>query len=521
MAVRAVDAYTRFVLEHRVLTTSVVLALLVTLAVVSARYKIFTCDEIYTLRIAQQPTLKAMLAVSRELDLHPPLHYLLARASLHAGAVLGLPVWLMAMLPDMLLMCAALLCMIAFVSRRLGFAYGLLAALAVALGPALAVTWSDRPYALWVGFLALLCVCWQRAAEAQRSAWWLLGVLVASTATLATHMGGMPCVLAFAVVEAIRWRRRRTPDWPLWVALFAPLSLSVLYLRQTTSFHQNSFAPAYMPSVDTWVSMYGGLIAVPLMVVVGAIAVDALLHVGLQKSAAETSRGAPDAGCRFKREEIALGVMLLVLPSLLQLTAALRTTQFFTRYGICGALGIAILLPVAVHRLARDARPAIAMALIGFVSYAGILTHDGFYGVFQPSRADMMGVHAAELATLRPDLPMVIARPTMFVEMNQAEPADLLHRVYYVYDRDAAREFSGSTVFEDIGRAAELLHFDAHTAPWPAFAAEHKQFVLIGEIDETEEWLPRYLIAHGDHVETLGRFHSRYADTDAWLVTLR
>src|SRR5271170_2449988 len=47
-------------------------------------------DELFTFYIAQAPSLRQMLALTRTIDLHPPLSYLLVRSSF---AIFGVSAW--------------------------------------------------------------------------------------------------------------------------------------------------------------------------------------------------------------------------------------------------------------------------------------------------------------------------------------------------------------------------------------------------------------------------------------------
>jgi len=505
-------------------------------ALLRARYTPFTGDEVYTLRIAEQPTVREMLAVSRRIDLHPPLHYLTERAAL----ALPLPRWLTARLPSLFATVATFLLCFLFVQRAADTLAAFIAAALLWFTPALPFGWLNRPYALWLFFLALLAVCWQRAGAPQASPLWTVAVFLSASGMVLDYMAGTVCVLPFLAVELFPTWPRRAPGippkklhWPLITALIAPCAVGSLYVRQVADFATNTFSPAYLNWAGTTLDIYAEL-AIPAAVVAACLLTTWLLTrnsasaplgcspradsltVGKRWLATEDTTSAVDGPA----SRAALG--LLLLPILFAILAAVRHTQFFTRYGGCGALGIAMLAGYLAPRLTRHPHIAAAFVGLALVTASALRTQDAFFDPSGPWRAaSIQGVPAPTLAQFDPQQPIVVARAAGFVEMNERETGAILHRTYYLYDRTAAEQFSGSTVFETIATTANLLHFQDHAAPLAPFLDAHRSFYLIANYKHPEEWLPRYLMASGAHLRYLGKFASTYEDDDLYFVTLR
>src|SRR5712672_2548711 len=110
--------------------------------------------ELYTFYIAQAPTLRQLLTLTRTVDLHPPLSYLLIRASF---AIFGVSSW-SCRLPSVL----AFFCTVALVfwlaKRVLSPLYGIISVLFFWSVPFTSQADEARPYSLMVCFTTLMLV---------------------------------------------------------------------------------------------------------------------------------------------------------------------------------------------------------------------------------------------------------------------------------------------------------------------------------------------------------------------------
>ena len=176
-------------------------------------------DEIYTVHIAQQPTLRQMLEVARQVDLHPPLHYLAVREAMRLPA----PRWLTARLPSILCGLLLSLSMFWYTARRFGNLFGFVAVGVLWMSPALDYAWSDRPYMLWLGFLWALLLVIDVARQNERPWWSLPAVFLLSLGMVLSHLLGIVCIAVILLSEGVRAWRRRHWDWRLSLAVALPV----------------------------------------------------------------------------------------------------------------------------------------------------------------------------------------------------------------------------------------------------------------------------------------------------------
>jgi len=480
------------------------------LAVLKAHSTRLTGDEVYTLRIAQQPTIASMLHLSRQIDLHPPLHYLLQRASLATH----LPIWLASRAPSILATTLTLALVFLFVARRLGNLFGLLAASILWFTPIIDFAWLNRPYALWLCLLTATAVFYQRATEPRRNPWLPLLLFLAALAMLLDYMAGLACLLPFFLAEAHRTYRRKRLDPALCLALILPCFAAVLYLQPLAAFATNSFVPQYLHSFDTAADIYLATMTQPLAVLAACIFAATVLLSPRPAHPEPLTPTPPPAA------DLLIAISLFALPLLLAAIATIRHTQFFSRYGACGAIGFAFLVPWILLRYVPYPRAVATLMTLALLIAAAVQTSSANFEIFGPWRSFRpMGVTPLTLDRLNPTLPLAIANPGGYTEMNDREPAALLARTFYLYDRESAAKFSGSTVFETEAQTAALMGFHGKTAPLAPFLSSHRQFYLVADYNNTEEWLPRKLLASGATLQYLGKFQSTYADEDLYLVT--
>lgn len=207
----------------------VALAFVLQLADLGARSLWF--DEIYTVRIAGEPTLDDLWASYRESERQPPLHYLLLRAWMSiAGsgdAAVRVPFAVLA---------AASVWLVAWLALRLlGRRVALYGAFLLAISPALLMFGRMARYYSLAVFLTLLSSVFlvealRRHGAAERTwPWWLLYCGATAALLLSSYVGGavVACQVAAVLVGCGGSVRERAP-LTLAPALFALLSLAWL-----------------------------------------------------------------------------------------------------------------------------------------------------------------------------------------------------------------------------------------------------------------------------------------------------
>lgn len=506
---RLVTACSDFLEQHRSICWLLLFALYIPLVLVEAHSHPLTNDEIYTVHIAQAPTIRRMLWLAREIDLHPPLHYLLQRVALH----LDLPRWLASRLPSMIAGLIATCAIFSFAARRLGNLLGLVAVTVFWSSPAISICWQNRPYALWICFLALLLIAWERATSPFRSPLDIAAVFICSLLMISDHLFGVACLLPFALAEAQRLRQRFRPDPALWIALFTPALLGLGLYYQLHHLAANSFPQAHMPSLDIAGSMYGSL-AAPFffMLSVCVMTVAYLPPVRL----ADTFRL-----LQLRTDEGVLLYSLLALPLLLLLAAAMLHVQFWERYASCAVLPLALLTPWFLYRRANAAYSIAFFAVLFLIgsTIARIVVD------YPSPGSNSAGLHQTGrqpiyLASLNPNLPIVTASAMTFTEMSDHEPLPIARRITYLTDRPSELRYSGYTLFDNEAKIRSLLNLPSQTAPLHDFLTTHAAFYMIGTYTSPDDWLPRALADQGTHLQYLGKFVSTYDDDDLYLVTI-
>lgn len=217
-------------------------------------------DEIFTLRIARLPDIATILdALRHPVDLHPPLYFLITRASMalvgenHVGV----------RLPSMIGIWVMGICVFAFLRRRNS---ALLSGSGVALVLmfwSLSQAWEARPYGLVFGFAGLVLVSWQRATDSLHRK--------LALASLALGMAAATCVNYYAVLiwvplvigELVRSIQKRITDWAIWVIFFlalVPFLAHLGFILPATA-GTSSARLWNAPSLGSFVALYPTLLA--------------------------------------------------------------------------------------------------------------------------------------------------------------------------------------------------------------------------------------------------------------------
>ena len=504
-----------------IVITVFALAFYVPLSTWEARNVPLIHDEIFTVHIAQAPDLRSMLALRREIDLHPPLHYLLERASLRLPA----PRWFSSRLPSIVAGAVTLLALFGFTARRLGVSAAFVAVAVFWFGPLPESAWTNRPYMLWYALLALLMLAWSRAAEPLRPPLRLALVASLSFLLALTHLFGLACLIPFVVAEVVRGRRLGRLDWPLLLALAAPLPIAAMALFQVRHLGANAFPASNLPSFGLAAGMYFNTIT-NLFYVFGGCAL-ALGLLVMTSPALERAPGVHPAQPFLRRsrgllrEDRVLLLSLLALPVPLMLAGSLVHIQFWARYGFFVVLPLAVLIASLLQSLfgARIRLFAVLVTAALFLGAIARFAEDQPQTPLASAAFQQPGVAPLDLQHLDPALPIVAAGPMTFVEMSDREAASITARTYYLTDRDGALRFSGYTLFDNEAKIRSLLHLPSQTSPLNAFLAAHPRFYVIADYSSPAEWLPRDLLAHRYVLQYLGKLATTYDDHDLFLVS--
>jgi hypothetical protein len=467
-------------------------------------------DELFTLYIAQAPSLSALLHDTRLVDLNPPLSYLLTRASFAAFGANTLS----CRLPEILGYLVAMLCLFKFVERRLGVLYGVLAATLLFTGTAGELATEARPYGLLLGFGALSILAWQKAHAGERSALPLL--MLGGFGMLLSHIFGVFLWSALTAAELLYCWRRRKIDWLHALAWIFPLTSIAFYLPLIHAHSSSVYPLDFQPDASAILSFYVSRTELEsLYVLATALAMFALGGSATLQPARTWLLTRPDWTST-----------LLVMAAPLPLIAMLmhQHAAFFTRYGTMASLGVSIaasaFLARWTNRSVQTALLCIAIALfvsgeLGFAErslLAGQIWHST-----EPRLAPCAA--CAEATKLDATIPLVDASGLTFVEMDHREDSGFLKRVFYLTDPAASITYAHASIFETMANEKQVFPLRANVDTYADFAAQHRHFFVLGDYNYPEDWLLRKLQADGATLKMLGHFNGPYKDQDLYDVT--
>jgi len=476
-------------------------------------------DEIFTFYIAQAPSLRDLIHLTRTIDLNPPLSYLLTRATFH---LLGVGT-LQTRLPEIAGFWLALVCISLFVRRRAGNSFAVLAAVILFASKTTEPAIDGRPYGLMFGFGALMLLAWQSSTMAQahssrgsQSLGSDLLLAFAGTALLLTHVFGLFLWAAIVAAEAAEsWEHKQLTPSRL-VALLLPLPCAwFFYVPILRSHAASSFPPAFQAHFSDIFGYFANRTTRELIALGFTILV--LSAVG----GISWLRPAP----RFvlTRPEWVAVLCFLLTPVLIIARLTLQHGAFFFRYGDAAMLGTAILFTVLLCRLTANRPAAALLAVVIFLFVSSRMQHAilfvGESRIFHHTEPTIVPFHPDSVATSQ--LPLVINSGIVFIEMNNHESPQLLDRTFYLTGGPVALHYTNATIFEGMAYEVEAFHLHGRAEPYPAFVHHHPHFYLLAsDHDFPEDWLLRKLRADGAQMRLLETIDNSYRDHNLYEVTV-
>ena len=462
-------------------------------------------DELYTWYFAQLPTMGDVWdELSTGVEQIPPLYYVVTRGSLalFGDGELALRV---PSIGGFLLACA---CLFVVVVRRTNAWYGLVGALVPLASGAATYAWEARPYALVVGFAGAAVLCHQLRTDDVRPRLAVLGLAVALAAATGVHYYGALVVLPIALAEGVRVAMRRQLDWTVVAAFFAPvvpLAVSAPLIQEVrrysgafwTEFDLGS-APEFFvfllradvfsaSRIPTWLG-----IGVATVVLGGALI--ALLR---RPRAAQT--------------EVAAAVGFLVLPLVGVLVGELITGAYVERYVLAGVIGPALLIPLALHRVAGGRRSAAVAATVVLALWFGVLFQYWHRDIgVDIDRRERLIAFVREHAP--PSATIAVVHPHDYLELAHYAPSSVAARLVRLSDPERALRYTGSRSTED------GLVVLAGLAPLRIVAYDEQQapFLLLRTVrGDTQDWIVPALEEDGARLDAVAR------DTDDGFALVR
>lgn len=513
-------------------------------------------DELYTYYIAQAPTLKQLLALTRTVDLHPPLSYLLIHTSF---AIFGVSSW-SCRLPSVLAFISTTVLLYWMVSRILSPLYGITSVLFVWCAPFSYPIDQARPYSLLLCFTALMLVSWYRAIENSDSTsgsggrrFALLALAAGGFGLLLSHVLGVFSYVAFFVGELVRLSIRRKPDWTLWVALCVPTISALAYLPLIQTHSGILFTGEYRPTPMRIIAFYVDSIRF-LTVPLASIALVVLLWPFLQRGTPRRQQQIASAPPAVVRRPLAILLCCLFLVPLgMGILFAHIGGAFFDRYGIVVLIPIALVPTLRLgFRTSRNHMAGMAVALvlsaaflfntcgkIWLIEQLGNLAAPRIAGyvltafalpplLYEPVKP-MVAPHLQkaldaaprvnDLDDIQPGLPLVANTGLTFLEIDHRASPQLASRLYLLSDRQAAASIAHDTVFENYDRLSEVFPIRGHIEPYCAFLSSHPRFLALGAYNHPQGWLLKRLDRDGADLQIIATYAGITEEAQLYEIT--
>ncbi len=466
-------------------------------------HRLFSHDELFTYYMAQAPTFSRLVEEIRNLDLNPPLVYLVTRWWQHlfgTGEVATRT-------PSAICFLLASLGFIRFLSRRVGILWGSAAVVLFWCSPYFQYATEIRPYALLLLGFSLALVSWDHAISHTRRALALAGLFAGIVIMMLSHVFGLFSVGALLLAELVRTARLRRVDWPIWAMLLLPLATGITYIPLMQRFEAGAFPLRYQGGprkVAVFFAKAALGIATPVEVLCVAVLAAGWFH---RSSAAERPA--------VHWEDWGLWIGMLLPVFLINIMLMRTHAAFFERYCVTSALAFAAACVLALGRLAGFRRVPGACALV-------VLLGTGLWLYFvPPAFGHQLRSDPGAFDALRPDLPFVASSGLTFLEMDHYEHPGFVSRLYYLTDRKAAIEYAHATIFEGMPFEKRYFPIRANVEPYAQFVAAHPHFLVLGTMDFPEDWLLRKLVKEGANVKPVARVTAvAYKDYDVYDVLI-
>jgi 4-amino-4-deoxy-L-arabinose transferase-like glycosyltransferase len=399
-------------------------------------------DELYTWYFAQLPTMGDVWdELSTGVEQIPPFYYVVTRTSL---ALFGdNPLALR--IPSLLGFLLASSCLFAVVARRTNAWYGLVAALVPLASGAAPYAWEARPYALVLGFAAAAVLCHQLRADDVRPRLAVIGLALALAGATACHYYAVLVVGPIVLAESVRVTMRRRLDWAVVAAFFAPLlplAISTPLLREARRYSGQFWTEFDLGSTADF------FLALLRAEVFSSSRIPTWLGLGFTVVVLGTSLVVLLRRPRRMQVEVAAAIGFLLLPLVGVLAGELVTRAYTERYVLAAVLGPALLVPLALDRVAGG-------RVVAAVSAAAVLTL--WFGVlFQYWHRDIgVDIDRRErlVAFLQqhapPDEMVAVVHPHDSLELARYAPESLRDRLVRLSDPERALRYTGSRSTED------------------------------------------------------------------------
>jgi hypothetical protein len=354
-----------------------------------------------------------------------------------------------------------------------------------------------------VGFAGAALLFHQLRSDEVRPRLTVVGLALALAAATAVQYYGVLVVLPIAAAEAVRAYLRRRVDSAVIAALCAPvipLAVSLPLIEGArkyahefwTSFDLSSAPEFYVVLLRAGVFSSSRL---PEWLALGftAVVLGGAAVIVLRRPVAWPG-------------EVAAALGFIALPLAAVLVGELVTGAYTERYVLPAVLGPAILIPLALYRLAGGRAVAIAAAVL-VAAWFGVL--------FQYWQRDVSGDldrQAALIAFLEqtaPDgLSIAVGHPHDYFELTHYAPPSLSARLIRVSSPELAKRYSKSRSSED-GLIVLQRFAPLHVVPYRRQPRSYLLLLTVRDRDKDWNWIGPALRADGHRLRLLARDQAR------------
>jgi hypothetical protein len=458
----------------------VFLGLLVAYAVVrgirTATVRPFWFDEVYTLVIAQQPTLRDLWTVWKHgIDAEPPLFFLIERLML----TLPIAKEVSLRLPSIAAFCGILVCVFVYLRRRSGDFVAFVCAL-VLLSTSLFHIYliEARPYALMVGCIAFALVCYQRLPSRNYTILFFVSLLIAEL----LHYYAVFAMIPFWIAESVFSLKSRRFRWGVWGGLVCaalPLVVSLSWLLTIRKYlGAHVFARPEFSQLKFYYVDFFLLDRLSVAGVVVFVAIAAVLWNGWPW----TQSGSGNNGKAGARET-ALTLSLVALPYIVFLLTRMVNGLLLPRYVLPTIIGVAFGWACALSFAGRTTTAiflALALCVTGvreleFWRQPQLAPYQIYFSA--TSRQQLRDMKDFINSAGHKDLPVVMSDCLLYTQFVHYLDPNFTERLVYLVDREREYKYSGA----DTSSATMVTlrsYYPVQVAEYSQFTGRHAEFLL-------------------------------------------
>ncbi len=466
------------------------LALVLLPAVLCARWKPLTNDELFTFDVSRLGSIALVWrALAAGADNHPPLDYLLRHLSMSLFGEGALAF----RLPSLIAVWIALSALYAFVARQTSAVYGWIALLIPLSTPLFEYSYEGRSYALVVAFAALALLGWQRRTEGRTGSLVLLGLSLAGAVW--SHYYGILVFFPIALGEIVLTAERRRLDPGVWAALGVASAAVLPLLPFIRASRQIGAVFWTKVGVVQAVSIYSSL--TDRLCIVAVLLAGCLILFG------------PPAGrgedVRLRRPQMAAALGFVLLPILCYLLARTITGALAPRYALSATVGIAAAFAFSAFLALRGSAAAGVLVALTLLAH-GLGTEMALAAKQRQLRAEWSRDNLAEVVGSR-QIPVVIGDNDLAMQLMHFEPPALAARLFLVCDEKAALEMFGWNTPERAIAGLKPWSDRVHSVLYDEFVRERKRFLLI---EGQPGYVSRNLLRDGASIVPRGVYRNQF-----------